>query len=667
MKNKKHELMELSQQFSWGSPDFSLFKSFVMDQCVEFIGEHPSFWSSISWDGPPRQSKRFNDLDAWIITPFSDIQGVDVALVSDSTQRRIDVSLSLSRKTIDITVSVPDSDIDKAKILIEEAKNILNITLTPTRRNVNDFRIERTYKIKNQEDVTWFMDMIKAVEAHFQKEFNFYGEVYLKLSQGLRSEQTFRSLEIWKSAIGQNFTNVYRAYCEISTNIPAIIRLDISIQIERGELTLRLVTPDNGDIEKLSASLIGVLSLLEQDTGLLPTENNYRGTLLEGAERTYFSNQPIDLVWFDQALEVLKSYIQNSLDYGIFRTRQHNAPTSSWQNEITWRNYVTEHWDSLEYLHCFFRVRDLSLTFTCEPPHDWVFLNIETVNHERVEDIHAEIAQRLSLTKIEGHPFKPNSSGYYSVGNWSNQGFAKAVIQAASTFTKYSVVEAVVIEDKDDGQRSHITFSRIEPFIERLGQGKRYIATHLRIKGPKGAGLGIHVRDQCTRLELTSHLSPQEFPKLAILFDNELNLKKIAATKEDADAIKGRQNSLLILIGVPVLTSLLTSTLVTEIRQAAIPKYKIQIVNPRDTLSKPISQPVQVHWKLEEERWFQTKFDDDSLAQIRVFTDAALVKQMKNQHPGVRLPSLKPGAYKVEVISVKSGIRDSVIIKVSGH
>jgi hypothetical protein len=650
---------EIEETLFWDAPNYSQLGIFVQSTLLDFIGNEHHFDGSSEWNGPPTTRKRYQLVSDWEASLTNSPDELHIRLFSDKTNRHLSLWLYGSDQPGRIIMTLPDTEVEEGKSFIKEMFQILQLSL---KKDVTAKRVQlnRIYSADQSVGQEWFSSFIVQMEALLQKRNRVHCQC--TLSRPPSYEYTYNQISDWKSNLFNNWGNLSQVSCFLH-NVDEYV--GVAWNIDRNEFRLSVQSSQEERVDRLLGSL-------EKQAGLMPFVDSPLRQRLEGEQSIYFTKKVMDWEWFDSSMKELLKYLNKEIiysDFSVYKLAEQPQPMT-WEDKEPWLAFIHENWANISEAYCNISTSNLKFTFRCEPIHDWVSLRIQAPLRSRVLEITQDLQEKLGLQPIEGVSYGTvRSSGYYSIGNWSNPGFAKAVEHAVSQFPKYSLKQAEIIEEKGESERKHNAFSDFKSFVERLAKGKRYIAAHLQIKGPSGAQMGIHVLNKCTKLELKSHLSPDKFPEFVKSFDEELDLKKIAETKEQAESQnKSLKDSFLVLILLPLFTAVLTSTVLSEqFRTAAIPKYSLQIVSPNSEDGKPIVLPTQqfeVYWKLQSERWFQKKIDIDSPASYRLFGKGSLIEHKKNVRPGVKL-NLSPGTYQMEVTSVPSGEQRSVTFTIT--
>lgn len=657
---ESQKVTEIEDSFLWDATDYPQLGAFVETMALPFVGEEHRFEGTSKWNGPPTTKKEYESVSDWEASLPASPDELRINVYSDKTNRRLYLRLYGSDRPGSITLTLPDAEVEDAKRFIKVMSQTLQ--LSPKQDgSERAVELERIYRTDQSVSPEWFSSIIDKMEALLQKRN--HAQCEFKLLDPPGYNYTYSHIPDWKSNLFDNWSKISRVSCSLYNYSDERVGVDLSL--ERNELRVRVKSSQEEMVDRLIAAL-------EKHAALSPSSGKPFRERLEGEQSIYFTKRTMDWEWFDRSINELLKHVGNEINYSDFsvsRIAQQPQPIT-WQDKDPWLAFIHENWAGISEAYCYITTNKLNITFRCEPIHDWVSLRIQAPERSRVLAITQDLKERLGLQPIEGLSYGPvRSSGYYSIGNWSNPAFAKAVEQAVSQFPKYSVNQAEVIEEKGEAERKHNAFPSFKLFVERLAKGKRYIAAHLQIKGPSGAQMGIHVLNKCTRLELKSHLSPDEFPELVKLFDEELDLKKIAETKEQAESQKkSLKDSVWVLILLPLITAFLTSTVLSDqFKTAAIPKYSLQIVSPNAEDGKPIVLPAQqfeVYWKLQSERWFKKRTDLDSPASYRLFGKGSLIEHKENVRPGVKL-NLPPGTYQMEITSVSSGEQRSVTFTIT--
>jgi len=657
---ESRNVTEVEETLFWDAPDYPRLGAFVQSTLLPFVGDEQRFDGTSKWNGPPTTRKMYESVSDWEASLLASPDEVHITLSSDKTNRRLSLRFYGSDHPGRITLTLPDAEVEDAKRFIKEMAQSLHLSFTQDGIE-KGVQLERIYRTDQPVGWEWFSSLIVKMEALFQKRNHV--RCKYKLSEPLGYDYTYSQIADWKSNLFDNWGKISQASCFLYGYSDDWVGVDW--YLDRNEFRLSVKSAQEEMVDRL-------IGALEKQAGLPPLSGNPFRQRLEGEQGIYFTKKTMDWEWFDRSTNELFKYIGKEINYSDFSVSKiaEQPQPMTWQEKEPWLAFIHENWASIAEAYCYIGTNKLNFTFKCEPIHDWVSLRIQAPVRSRVLEITQDLQEKLGLQPIEGVSYGPvRSSGYYSIGNWSNPGFAKAVEQAVSQFPKYSVKQAEVIEEKGEAERKHNAFTNFKLFVERLAKGKRYIAAHLQIKGPSGAQMGIHVLNKCTRLELKSHLSPDKFPELVKLFDEELDLKKIAESKEQAERQnKSLKDSFWVLILLPLITAVLTSTVLSEqFRTAAIPKYSLQIVSPNSEDGKPIVLPAQqfeVYWKLQSERWFTKTINIDSPANYRLFGNGSLIEHKENVQPGVKL-SLSPGTYQMEITSVPSGEQRSVTFTIT--
>jgi hypothetical protein len=651
---------EVEELLYWDAPDFPKLGAFVQSTLLDFIGDEYHFQASFKWNGHPATRKRYDSLNEWETSLSASPDELSIDLYSSKTNRHVSLWLYSSDQRGNITIKVPDEDLEEATGVIKKMSQTLPLSSTKNDAIEKNVELVRTYQTNQAIGQEWFSSFITFLETLV--EGITHASCTYQMSVPPSYKYTSNQIDKWRSGVLENWNKISQATCDLDT-LRESIRIDWDL--DTGEFRLSARSYKEERVNSL-------IDALEKQAGLPVLIGNPYRQRLQGEQNFYFTSSPMNFEWLDRSVKEFFKYIGNEINHSDFSVRKiaEQPKPVNWQDKEPWLEFIHENWASILQAHCFITSNKLSINFDCEPLHDWVSLIIQAPTQSRVVEIAQDLQEKLGLQQIEGRSYgSVRSSGYYSVGNWSNQGFANAVEQSVSQFSKFSLESAGVIEEKGEAERDHKNFDDVATFLHRLAKGKRYLEAHLRIKGPQGAQMGIHITDKCRKLELKSHLPPDKFPELVKLFDDELDLKKIAETKEQAESqSKSLKDSIWVLILLPLVTSVLTSTILSEqFRVAAIPKYSLQVVTPSSEDGKPIvltTRQFQVYWRLQTERWFKKKVDLDSPVSYRLFGNGVLIKHEENVRPGAML-NLPPGTYQMEITSVPSGEQSYLTFTIS--
>ena len=644
---------EIQENLSWDAPDYSRLVEFIKTRLIPFMGDDQSFNGTATWSGPPTRTKRYQSVSDWETSVTASPDDLYINLSSYKTGRNLYMNLYATDNRARISITVPDAEVDQAKHLLTEMAQTLQMSIKPDRAE-NEVQLERLYRTDQSADQAWFTAFIAQMDAALPKGKQAHCGYKLSVSPGY--DYSYNQFEEWKTNLFANWGKISQLRCALYNSSE---RISVDWYLDRNEFRLTAKSSDEKKVDSL-------IAVMEKQAGLTPVSASYVRPRLEGEQNIYFTAKSMDFAWFEKSINEILKYIGKDNYYSDFSASKmaEQPKPITWQEKQPWLDFIRDNWANVGETFCFISSEKLNFTIRCEPIHDWVFLKVQATLRSRALEITQDLEKQLDLQPIEGLSYGSiRSSGYYSIGDWSNSGFADAVKKAVDQFPKYSLRQAELIEEKGKGDRKHYSFPTFELFLERLGKDKRYIAAHLQVKGPHGAQMGVHVLNKCTRLELKSHLSPDKFPDLVELFDKELDLEKIAETKEQAeDQKKSLKDSGWVLILLPILLAILTSGVLSDsFRNAAFSKYTLQIVSPSADEGKPIvmpAQPFEVYWKLQTEHWFRKTIDLDSPANYRLFGKGSLMEHRENVHPGVKF-NLPPGTYQMEITSVPSGEQHS--------
>jgi len=657
---QSQNITDIEATLYWDVPDYPRLGAFVQSTLIAFMGDEHHFNGTSKWNGTPAMRKSYGLLSDWRASLLDLPDEINISLSSNNPNRHLYLRFYGANLLGNITITVPDAEVEEAKRLIKEMSQALQLSFKQdgTEKRVG---LERSYRTSQSIGLEWFSSFIDSLEELIGKVTRI--SCRYKLSESPGYSYTYEQFTDWKRGVFENWGKISQVSCSLSKMEENI---NVDWHLERNEFRLSVESSKKERVDSL-------IDTLEKQANLSVFIGNSYIQPLVGEQNTYFTECPINWEWFEGSVTELWKYFANEITYSDFSASKisEQSKPMTWQDKESWLVFIRENWANISQAYCYISNNKLNLTFNCEPIHDWVSLRIRAATHSRVLEITQDLQEKLELQPIEGVSYGPvRSSGYYSISKWSNLGFAKAVEQAVSQFQKYSLTEALVIEEEGKGERKHNTFHDLPSFLKRLSQGKGYIEAHIQIKGSRGAQMGVHVLNKCTRLELKSHLSLSKFPELVQLFDDELDLDKIAETKEQAESKnKSFKDSVWVLIFLPVFMAVLTSTLLSDqFRTAAIPKYSLQVVNPRSENGKPIvltTQPFEVYWKLQSERWFKKRIDLNSPVSYRIFGKDSLIKHEENAYPGMKL-NLPPGTYQMEITSVLSGEQSSITFTING-
>lgn len=654
-------LTEVKEQLNWPTPDFPGLGAFVRSSLAPFVGEGHRLYATHTWKGSPETSKTYVSLDAWEAALASAPDKASVNLESDGAAgRRLYIWLDEGGRRGSVSLNVPDADVEEAKRLLRGMPAALG--LLPPEEVAADKRAElwRAYRPGPDFGREWFASFVDFVRTAVRGATEERCHYRLSPSDGLA--YTYRDDDSWKADLRRDWEKV--VYVSYDLDGPAE-RARVEWDRAAGEVRVRADAAGEERARALSETL-------ERQAKLPRSAGTPYRQRLQGEQDFYFAQNPTTWEWLDAAVAELFKYVGDESAYTEFtasKAGEQSQAKRSWQEKEPWLEFVRGHWGQVMMARCYVSTADLNCTFEFEPPHDWLALRVLAPSHSRVSEIMQNLEGKLGLQPVEGAPYgSTRSSGYYSVINWKNEGFAKAVGRAVEEFPKYSIRQATVIEEKGETDLDHKSYDDLKTFLTRLAQGKPYAEAHLHIKGPRGAQMAVHATDKCRKLELKSHLPPDKFRDLANIFDEELGLKKIAETKEQAEG-QGRDwgKTLFITAVLPVLLALLTSTVLSDqFKNAAIPKRSFHVVNPRPqgddkAVVLPAPQPVDVHWELQTERWFSKHVDTESPADYQLFANGIFKEEKKNVRRGVRL-ELSEGNYLMQITSVPTGEQASLII-----
>lgn len=656
---KSQNEVEVTDHFSWDNPSCTKLIEFSQSTIIPFVGADYHFNGSYQWNGSPTKRKRYDSIDDVDTSPAIIPDEINLYFSSNESNPRVSIWLTKAGQSGNITITLPESRSLDASNLIKEMSKALNLAdgykdagRTEARTNVT---VEKFYSADSSINWNWIASLSNKMEVLLQGENNITCSCVPLEPSGYKYD--FNKIEDWKSNLQENWGNLAEAKCIIYGDSE---ELSAMLDLRRNEFRLKATSSKKERTDELIDSLKEYINLP------IIAGNPFRQRV-EGQQNTYFTEKTINWEWFEKSYSEIFTYLAKDANYSSFSVKKvtDGAHSLTWQDKEPWFVFIHENWSNILHTHSHISTNNLNITVDCEPTHDWLSIKVEAMPQSRASEIIQDLESKLGLKRIAGNAYGViKSSGYYSVGNWSNNGFAKAVAQAVSLIPKYSLVRAEVVEERGETERKHNTFSTYQDFAERLNKGKRYIEAHLHIKGPAGSQIGIHALDKGKRLQINSPLSPEDFSELVKFFDDELDLKKIADTKEQAESEKkSLKDSIWVLIFLPLLISVLTSTILSEqFRSAAIPKYTLQIVTPTSEDGRPIvlsSRQFEVYWKLQTERWFKKTIDINSPANYRLFGNGTIIEHKNDVRPGIKF-SLPKGTYQMEIISTQTEEQRSI-------
>ncbi|MDJ1498907.1 hypothetical protein QNI19_38625 [Cytophagaceae bacterium DM2B3-1] len=662
MEADKESVFTIQTHYDWPNPDAKQLVTFLQFVFLPSFNKNLDFEGSIEIMNSTTLKKKykFESFDKWATALENGISYTSGRFTNLETYHNIDIIVNFIDYRLSFWATISEDEYVIMEEIIRSLEKHLQLINNDTQKGISF--IEYNYFIPKPIEPKEFLNSFSLVVSQFNLQ-KINGEIKFASPSG--SGLRYSNYKSWSYAVEIEWSGITQIYFHVE-NRPNNLRLQWNYTTDN--LNIRV---EASSVQEANSILAG----LEKKLNITPVNQGGTSRLtLEGGERIYFAKNNVDKDWFRKAIHIIMKYFRPDFYCELrLRISSNSQQVFVWQNISEWQENVLNKWTEMLEASSYLSGPSLTLNFRYDHRRERVILEVKARSKETAEQTFDNISQDLELQQIASDIYAhPQSSGYFAISSWHNKDFADSLESIVKQFikSKYFVQEATIIETaQQEGESIHNFKENYGNFLVRLKSDKPYDEVHFKVQGPRGAALGIHVREKRKRLEIKSSLNTNEFINLVQIFKDNLGLKKIAETREAAQSQKtSLKDSIWVIICLPIFLSLLTNALLTEqIKNAPYSKNTLEIIAPLDNQAKPVTIPSKtVHfiWVRIYERWLDKDIFYNNTADIKIVNDAGkIMAEKKTAKPNISFV-LPPGSYQAVITIEEYGLKEAVSFEI---
>lgn len=647
-------IVNISKWYYAPSLDLARAADFLMHDVRPFIGGASDFSGDHQWSEGANVRRTFQTVESWSKAPPFTLESASASLSSGDPCRRFDISFVARWSRIDIRADVLESEKDVVIALIRGFEKSLGFS--EQTEDAGPFRVTRRYLLTSKFEGKWLHGVLIAIPALLPGQCKV--RYHLRLSSGV--ERSFTQNEPLLECFKADLNVIEEANMHFDC-WPRYVRMHWNLS--RDEFQAETTASQESEALNLADKVEDVVALKRLE-GEVPREGRTRNGLI----KTQFN-----ATWFAESIHYMQTQFPRIRTFrGEFSRTEGNRSPRSFNDLERWLKTIIAEWDKIEgsFLSVEFGNRRAEIVFRHR--EESVELTVEAPSAGEADFMLNQLANQLKLEFYEDDLYsKAISSCTFAVKVWQGRAFAEAVRDAVPVAMgeRHWVAEAWTKEAGDESQPLRHD-KTLEEYLKRLQAEKRYVETSLRVEGPRGRALRIHVYQNLARLDLRSSLPQAELDNVAESLKSPLKLKTLKEAKAegsgDDSAPKQKHWFLRILpvVGTALVTLVFTSAFLTEL----VPKYHVTILSPRGGKedSKEFAAPEhRVEWQVQREFFFRKRDLEGFRANIRLLKDGNATSHT-NQASGNLVLSLNPGSYVLTVKISELHASDTVYFAVKG-
>jgi hypothetical protein len=606
---------ELSPTFTWPNPDFARLEDAIRRLVEPSMPTGAVFSGKIGLPGAVKLSLAYADYPTWAAAIGSDTETISANWRSKDFRQTISINTNDRGRLLFVRINVPEPDVPWAQGLIDQLRRELDLQdPAQVAPRANSVSLEKTYLYLKSETPDWCIDMAREVVGETSPNVN----ATLELGSPMGLNLSFASVAEWIASVRANW--------------PSLAKFQIS----------RFGTPEGRSVrwDSRSAKLQVRAELLTDQQVLdwfdrfekkwqLEDSTSSDERQLEGRQRFFFAPKNPAADWFDTGIVAdFMSYLRPDFFISLTaRSVTEKSGTRSWENIALWRTFVIANWKDIFDFRCHMSGRGLSLSINYEHLRERVTMDVRAATMQTADDIATSLAKSLALTEIDrSNDWQVRTTASYTVARFANAEFA-AELDSVIHFLfpgKHLLQQALIFaapgkEAQDRDKLETRTYTELRRFLDDLAVNPVSMEVILRLEGPRGEVLAIHLFDKHTRLEIRSSRDPEQYKSVFKPLEERLQLtgKSVTSTVPEKPALR---DSWKVQVLLPILLALAGGTLLQDaFRKWVLPVYHLEILSP-DRVKAPTD--IEVRWNLRREQFGRNGVDDPGLATIELIHDA---------------------------------------------
>jgi hypothetical protein len=591
-------------------------------------------------EGPIRRETSYSSLEDLLLQPLLSADRFWISIDGLGEDRHISLGWNSANAKLSVTAysgseSAADADLEIIRKAIEEH---LGLKL----RTMN--RVEVTLASASPDfpflrPLLQMVDEILGPNARFEGTWKTGDAVY----------DDIRVIDDWMAAIKaeQNWTAEWQG---------------------RGHHIFASYEPKFGNVRfEISSWDSEVLSKVATRIKTLPgLKNTTDKTQKQGEARRYFLSGEATREWYEKALSLILPFIQEPsvAPWGRIRRGGKNKSNRGYGDFSAWKAALVTGMrdDVIEQSYLSYFGRERNLTFDLDHIRDLLYVDVQSVSPQEVEEVHLKLTTELNLRPAPENAYRDRQWGRtYDVRMPDRAAFAaqlKLAIENAFSGRRVLLNGTLHMGGSDEEVKP---CSDLSEFLDGIEADRDLTEFHLVLTGPNGQFMGVHGEKKLSRIRLLASMRLDRFQAFAATLKTGLKRMELSQTYDTDPAtgtVEEKKNTWMVPIATAVL-GLLGGLVGTKLYEALREPSEIIIDRP---LAKDGAAEIQAHdttvsWTYKKPHLLGPPgIDGNHTATVNVtrLSDNRAILQEQRKTGSAALAGLDDGSYYIKVDSGES-------------
>ncbi len=626
-------IISIRKDYSAPQIDWKKVAALLAVEVQPFLGNETTFSGTQKWKDEVTVQKEFESMEEWSKLPQFPIESIRGTISTRGYERYFEIHFRPERGELTLSAAVFEAEKTEAVALIRKLER--ELALHERDETQPSIRVDTRYALTTKEDHEWLKKVLEKIGTLFPHFPQRHGE--LRLTSG--ATRKFEQIDVLTKNVAEerNAVDSVSMYFYFPANT-----IWVRWNPAREEFDVEVSSPTEAQAVALTGKVAEMIGLQRLD----------REGGREGITRFGFVQGKFDPAWFTNAVAQVSKLFPRMLysRFEITRVGEGQGPgrvntIENWSKEVVQK--WPEVWNSFALIESGQRVVRLTIW---QREHS-VRLEVESPRRADAEAVLNELATAMEINFTDENSYrKDKSSCAYGINVWQDTVFAELVRDTipVSMGEDHWIVEAWIKEKGEQGQPFHHAKS-LDEYLKLLGGKTRFTETDLRVHGPRGRALRIHVYDNRSRLDFSSSLEQEDLDDIAETFRIRLKLKPpteveaVPPSQSEESKPKSLWMRALPAIGASVLTFIFSTAVFTAI----FPQYRINVVTPLGGKDAPKELPTsecRVVWRVQKEHLFQKNDLNGIRANISLLEGQKVI-DYPDKASGELALTLPPGSY----------------------
>lgn len=442
--------------------------------------------------------------------------------------------------------------------------------------------------------------------------------------------------------------------------------LSVSIDLRRGEASMRSSANETSNAERLLAS---VESLLQLTTLRGSTD----GADTPAKRRKFFIEPAMDAQWYEKAFaEVQKIVGLTPYTDGKIRLAPKDGETYSFSSLEAFRTEVIQQHHSVTYLYLWVTGHRRRVHIICDVPRQLLELEIAGQSISETDTLTNQIVAACGLIAAPDDPYRYRRHARVYSMKWPGKRQFASTLRAVldGVFKRPPVV--VEAYGTAGGSDEHLQpATNLEDFLAYVGDDSvKYETLSLLVEGAHGAALGVHIDLTKNELEFQTPCGAEEVEKIHRILSQSMSLKLKRRIEGDGES-DGENKKSGEGVVAKVLLAIMGAFLSVEFVKGAIPQYDVDVTFPKPDAAGRAGVPTgpfKLWWELDKTQWWH-KVDLESKhvppTTLRFLDSSGTVVMTMQGRPGDAI-GVPDGVYDLQIVVPEVSATKQISLSVGG-